>query len=65
MDFQKISKFWNLARLSVLQAQKLCNKFQDSELSTKRVIETQKCNQAVSGFLFCRFLACHANFDVS
>ena len=65
MDFQKISKFWNLARLSVLQAQKLCNKFQDSELSTKRVIETQKCNQAVSAFLFCRFLACHANFDVS
>ena len=64
MDFQKISKFWNLARVSVLQAQKLCNKFQDFELSTKRVIETQKCNQAASA-LFCRFLACHANFDVS
>ena len=65
MDFQKISKFWNLARLSVLQAQKLCNKFQDFELSTKRVIETQKGNQAASAFLFCWFLACHANFDVS
>ena len=44
MDFQKISKSRNLAYLRVLQAPKKCDKFQNFGLSTKKVIETQKCN---------------------
>ena len=44
--FPKIWKSWYLAYLKVLQAQKKCSKFQNLGLSTKKVIETQKCTQA-------------------
>ena len=44
MDLQKISKSGSLAYLRVLQAQKQCNKFQNFDVSTKKVIVTQKCN---------------------
>ena len=43
MDFQKVSKSWNLAYLRVLWAQKQCSKFQNFRSSIKKVIETQKC----------------------
>ena len=46
MDFQKMSKSWNLAYLILHQAQKQCSKFQNFGLSTKKAIETQKCTQA-------------------
>ena len=46
MDFQKISKCWNLLYLRVLRAQKQCSKFGKFGLSTKKVIGTQKCTQA-------------------
>ena len=46
MDFQKIPKSWNLLYLRVLRAQKQWSKFQKFGLSTKNVIETQKCIQA-------------------
>ena len=44
MDLQKISKSGSLAYLRVLQAQKQCNKFQNFDVSTKKVTVTQKCN---------------------
>ena len=46
MDFQKISKPWNLLYLRVLRAQKQCSKFEKFGLSTKNVVETQKCTKA-------------------
>ena len=62
MDFQKISKSWNLAELIVLQAQKQCSKFQNFGLNEKKVIETESCTQAAWPPLFCQFLTYHANF---
>ena len=60
--FKKISKSWNLAFLRVFWVQKQCSKFQNFELSTKKVFETQKCTQATWPPFFCQFLTHHALF---
>ena len=44
----KISKSCNLAYLSILEAQKQFSKFQNFGLGEIKVIETQKCTQALA-----------------
>ena len=65
MDFQKMSKPWNIAYLRVLQAHNQCSKFQKFGLNEKNVIENQKYKQAVGPRFFYWFLTYHANFYVS
>ena len=60
MNFQKISKSY----LRVLRTQQQCSKFQNFRLSTKKVIETQKCTQAARLLVLYQYLTYYDNFEV-
>ena len=53
MDSKKLSKSQNLPYFRAFWAQKKCSKFHNFGLSTKKVIETQKCNQAALTTFLC------------